>query len=65
MATHLGKLKILRKFFHFNEKDFYMNTAEKFHIYKRTVNDSQLNDKYNAIPNEILNCNSENHNTQV
>ena len=31
-----------------------MNTLERYHIHKETVNNSQLNDKHTVFPNMIF-----------
>ena len=64
MATILAKLKLLYKFLHFAKRSLYINTIEKVHIYKETVDDNEFNDKHTVTQNGIFKtvANSESHN---
>lgn len=52
---------------HCIKKGLCVNTIEKFHVYKETTDDNQLNDKRTLTPNEIFKTvtSSESHNMQV
>lgn len=39
---------------HLNTKGFPKDMIEKFHIYKETISDGQLNDKDTVTPNKIF-----------
>jgi hypothetical protein len=64
---YIGKIEIIIQVLHFAKRGLYINTIEKVHIYKETVDDNEFNDKHRLTQNGIFKtvANSISHNMQV
>jgi len=64
---YFHKIEIIISVLHFVKRGLYINTIEKVHIYKETVDDNEFNDKHTVTQNGIFQiaANSERHNMQV
>jgi hypothetical protein len=49
-----GKIENVMQILHSNRKHHYINKMEKFHIYKETINDIELNDRRTLTPTKCL-----------
>jgi hypothetical protein len=64
---YFRKTEIIIPVLHFVKRGLCINTIEKVHIYKESVDDNEFNDKHTVTQNGIFKtvANSESHDMQV
>jgi hypothetical protein len=50
-GRYFGKIEIIIQVLHFAKRGLYINTIEKVHIYKETVDNNELNGKLTVTQN--------------